>query len=324
MKTVISYLDYFIPPDGMPIDDFIDTLDDDYIDNWCQSSFGTKIKRTDVSQILKFTTKIESINTGLGDCESEAQLFKNLLIPYFQEHNTGKEVDYIIYNGGDRGALEKNIPYYIHHEYDLKDAQVFQLEQNCASTLLAIHLAKCMIETGAAKRVLSLSGNIMETFEKRLISLFVVSDGIGVVEISSEQAARADEGWEVIDFYGATDGSLPDIQSITRGGDRIVDVGVDLIKRTLERNDLGVDDISLIIPQNTNFSGWNLYCDKLGMSMEKVFIKNFGGIGHMGDVDTVRNLKDAALSENINSGEYALAYAIGTGASWDTMLLRKR
>lgn len=322
MSTVISYLDYVIPAKGMPIQEFIDTLDDDYISNWCKSFLGSEIRRKDVAHILTLTTKIDSIHIGLGDNENESMLFKNLLIPYF-EQNGEKQIDYLVYKGGDLESLEKNIPYFIHKEFNLKDTQVFQIEQSCASTLLTIHLAKSLIENGSAKRVLLLSGNIIVKFKKRLMSLFSVSDGAGVAEISSSEISTGNEDWEVVDFLGATDGTLSTIEDISRGGEKIVDIGVDLIKKILERNQLGVNDLSLIIPQNTNFSGWNLYCEKLGMPVEKVFRKNFGGIGHVGDVDTVRNLKDATLANEFKKGEYVLLYAVGTGASWDALLLKK-
>lgn len=43
MPTVISYLDYFISQNEMPIEKFIDTLDNDYILNWATSNLGTEI-----------------------------------------------------------------------------------------------------------------------------------------------------------------------------------------------------------------------------------------------------------------------------------------
>ena len=322
MSVVINYLDYFISPNELPIEEFIATLDDDYILNWSRTFLGTEIKRKDLSQILKFTTRIKSIAIGIGDSENEAVLFKNMLIPYF-EQNSAKDIDYIIYNGGDTVSLEKNIPYFIQKEFNLKSTQVFQIKQSCSSTLIAINLAKALIENGSAKRILSLSGNIIAVFKKRLMSLFSVSDGAAVVEISSGEISSGNERWEVVDFLGLTDGTLPTIEDMCRDGEKIVNTGVELIKRVLTRNRLQANNLSLIIPQNTNFSGWYLYCEKLGLTVDKVYMDNFGGCGHIGDVDTIRNLKDASLTHKFKEGEYVLSYAIGTGTSWNALLLRK-
>lgn len=317
MPAVINYSDYFVPSNGIPIEEFIDQLDEDYILRWCRAFLGPEVKKKDVSQILKFTTGIESIVTGMGDCESELLLFKKILTPYFQQDNH-KQVDFIIYNGGDTISIEKNIPYFIQKEFNLENTQVFHVEQNCSSTLLAIYLAKSLIRTSSAQRILVLSGNIITEFKKRLMSLFTVSDGAGVIEISS-----GNQGWEIVDFLGTADGTLPTIEDICRNGEKIVNIGVELIMKILKRNQLEPSDISLIIPQNTNLSGWNLYCEKLGIPIDKVYKKNFGGIGHLGDVDMIRNLTDVSRTNEFEKNEYILAYAIGTGTSWNALLLKK-
>lgn len=189
-------------------------------------------------------------------------------------------------------CLEQNIPYYIHEKYNLKNTQVFQLEQNCSSTLMAINLAKALIESNSAKRVLSLSGNIITVLKLRLIGLFSVSDGVAAVEISSEEISSGNESWEVVDFLGQTDGSLLTIEDVCKFGLKLVDKGVELIIKILEKNKLDINRLSLIIPQNTNWSSWHLYCKKLGISIDKVYLENCGGYGHIGDVDSIRNLKD--------------------------------
>ena len=155
-------------------------------------------------------------------------------------------------------CLEQNIPYYIHEKYNLKNTQVFQLEQNCSSTLMAINLAKALIESNSAKRVLSLSGNIITVLKLRLIGLFSVSDGVAAVEISSEEISSGNESWEVVDFLGQTDGSLLTIEDVCKFGLKLVDKGVELIIKILEKNKLDINRLSLIIPQNTNWSSWHL------------------------------------------------------------------
>lgn len=324
MSVVISYLDYQITPSVMPIEKFVDSLSDEYIVNWSVTYMGKEIrKREFVSQILKNMNKIQMIAIGTGDSESESAMFSKFLIPYF-ETKGGTDVDYIIYNRGELVSSERNIPYFIHKEFNLTRTQIFQIEQSCTSTLLSINLAKALIAGGSAKRILSLSGNILGPLEeKRLMGLFCVSDGIAAVEISSSDVAMGTAQWEVIDFLGFTDGSISTVADMFKNGEHIVNKGIELIRNIMLRNNLDVNDLTFIVPQNTNFSGWNYYCENLGMGVEKVFTDNFGSCGHIGDVDTIRNLQDITRSEKVRKGGYVLSYGIGTGASWNALLLRK-
>jgi 3-oxoacyl-[acyl-carrier-protein] synthase III len=77
----------------------------------------------------------------------------------------------------------------------------------------------------------------------------------------------------------------------------------------------------MIIPQNINKSGWNYYCQVLNYPIENVFLDNCND-GHMGDVDIIRNITDVNKYKKLESGKYALVYGLGTGLSWNALLIR--
>jgi 3-oxoacyl-[acyl-carrier-protein] synthase-3 len=315
MPTVIGYSDYYIAENTLSIDEFVVKLSDEFVSEWGNTFVKAEIERDDLVSILKNTG---TQRVGVEDCRQEPQRFCELFDRYLSVSNVQpEEIDCIIYTRGNPIVAEINIPYYLQKQFQLPRVQIFSIEQECSASLLAIHLAQLLINSGSARRVLILSRNVFESYEKRLMGLFLVSDGFGLMEL-----INGETGLTPVDFISTSSGNITKVQDFTLKASEVVEIGAGLIRALLKKNGLTIKDIGLIIPQNTNSSGWNIYSKQLDIAREQIFFDNFGGIGHLGDLDIIRNITDIRRKKLLSPGDLALAYALGTGTSWNASLLR--
>jgi 3-oxoacyl-[acyl-carrier-protein] synthase III len=321
-RAVISYSDCMVPEKYLSIPEYVEMLEESYL-------ASIDMSRDDLANILKNSIGIQRIY--VEDRKREAEMFCTMLERYFAKTRIKPgEVDYIIYTRGDSVAHgnpwsmidEKclNIPYFLQQEFKMEKAQIFNVEQVCAGTLIGAKLALSLVKDGSAREILLLSGNFFRHPENRLMGgLGLVSDAAGLAAISA-----AGTGLALLDYEGCTDGSITMVKDFRRGTipARVVQVGTGLIKKLVKKNDLTLAEISLLIPQNISKSGWNFYCQLLEFPKEKVFLDNFDDGGHMGDVDILRNLTEVKKRGLLSPGNFALIYGIGTGTSWNALLVK--
>jgi 3-oxoacyl-[acyl-carrier-protein] synthase-3 len=322
MRTVLGYADYYLPGNYLSIDEYVELLDDSFL-------LEIGMNRNDLAGILKNSIGLHSIY--VEERKNEVNIFGEILERYFLKTRTNPgEIDFIIYTRGDSVAEGNpwsmiderctNIPYFLQKEFKMGNAQVFNVEQVCSGTLVAARIAFSFIETGSARKILVLSSNFFQDPRNRLMGgLGLVSDSIAIMEIST-----ADTGLEILDFAGVTDGNITMVKDF-RTGDIpavMVNVGADLIKSLLKKNNLTLNDIAMIIPQNISKSGWTFYCQVLEFPKERVFLDNFDDGGHMGDVDIIRNITEIRKRKLLKPRDFAVIYGIGTGTSWNALLVR--
>lgn len=322
VKRVIGYTDCYIPGNTLSVEEYVKMLSDSFLRD-------IAVDRNDLTGILKNSIGIKHIY--IDDRDNEAEIFGRMLEKYFAEgHASPGEIDFIIYTRGDSLAKGDpwsmtedaciNVPYEVQKKFKMNRAQVFNVEQVCAGTLVGARIAYSFIGDGSARKVVLLSGNFFKKPESRLMGgLGLVSDGLGIMEISS-----GDRGLELVDFAAATDASMTMVKDFKKGTNpaTIVNYGSTLIKSLVKRNNLTLKDISLIIPQNISNSGWNFYCQVLEYPKERIFLDTFNDGGHMGDVDIIRNITEAGKRKLLAPQDYAILYGIGTGTSWNALLLR--
>lgn len=324
MRTpaVIGYTNYYTPGTTLSVDDYVKMLGDSFLQS-------IEMKRDDLVGVLKNAVGLERIY--IEDRKNETDIYGAMLERYFAKGNTTPgQVDVIIYTRGNSVARGNpwsmtddyclNVPYYLQDEFKMHRAQVFNVEQVCSGTLVGTKIALSMIGDGSAQNILLLSGNFFQEPENRLMGgLGLVSDGLAMMEISA-----GDSGLALIDFAGTTNGSITMVKDFRRGTipAAIVQVGSDLIKSLLKKNNLTLKDIAMIIPQNISKSGWNFYCQLLEYPREKVFLDNFDNGGHMGDVDIIRNITEVRKRKLLSPPDYSIVYGIGTGTSWNALLVQ--
>jgi 3-oxoacyl-[acyl-carrier-protein] synthase III len=322
MRTVFGYSDSYMPGNYLSTNEYVELLDDSFL-----RQIG--MNRNDLAGVLKNSIGIHRIY--VEERKNEVNIYGEMLERYFLKTQTAPgEIDFIIYTRGNSVAEGNpwsmvdeqciNIPYFLQKEFKMGNAQVFNVEQVCSGTIVAARIAFSFIGVGSARKILVLSSNFFQDPHNRLMGgLGLVSDGMAVMEIST-----GDSGLEVMDFAGATDGNITMVKDF-RTGDIpavMVNVGADLIKSLVKKNHLTLKDIALIIPQNISKSGWNFYCQVLEFPKERIFLDNFDDGAHMGDVDIIRNITEIRKRKLLKSRDFAVIYGIGTGTSWNALLVR--
>jgi 3-oxoacyl-[acyl-carrier-protein] synthase III len=318
----ITYSSYALPGPCKSIDDFVLSLDR-------EGALGDKSAK-EVTYTLKEGLGISTV--FITDRENEITLFNDLLERYFLLKNINpSEIAYLIYARGD--SISKgdpwslvdetctNVPYQLIETFHMNNAQVFNVEQECTSTFVALKIADSLIKSESVHTILILSRNFFVENTKRLMGgSIVVSDGVGILEVSEQGP-----GFDIVDFMSYTSGKINMVRGLTsaRNMEEVFSNGVQLIHDLLARNSITMDDIAWIVPQNLSKASWNLYSRMLQFPKEKVFLHNISAGGHMGDVDIIRNISDIRAKALTRPGDLILVYGIGTGTSWNTVLLKK-
>lgn len=321
MKTTIGYCDHYVSKDITTVKDFVEDIDPTLV--------NSDMTREDIVELLKYSMGVEYLYEA--DRKMEVDYFTDLLNKYFTlPENSPEDIDLIIYSRGNSVSIGDpwdytdgeciNVPYFIQDKFAIKNAQVFNLEQECSGTLAAINIADAFITSGKMKKVLVLSANFFENPLKRLMGgMILVSDGVGIMEI-----VKRDKGLTVLDFISRTNGKYSKVVELSKPENfgQVVETGVNMIKTLLNNNGLSMDQISLIITQNISKNSWNYYCQMLECSKDIVFLENFSDGGHMGDVDIIRNLNTIIDKDRLQPGEYAVIYGLGTGTTWSAALIK--
>jgi 3-oxoacyl-[acyl-carrier-protein] synthase III len=317
----ITYTDVSIPEKSFAVDDFVEQLNLKYFEN--------NTNRSDVLNVLKNGMGVNCIY--VGDRATEPDIFSELLEKYFENTPAFPEdIGYIIYTRGNSVAVGDpwsltdhsciNVPYYLQHKFNLINAQIFNVEQECSSSLIALKIAKSLMAEDKEKRTLLLSRNYFENPDKRIMGgSIVVSDGVGILEVSD-----SNKGLEILDFISISSGKITMVKDLANSKNvmEVFTTGSDLIHALLKKNNLKIDDVACIIPQNISRFSWNFYCKILPFSKDRVFLDNVTEGGHMGDVDIIRNIAGVIQKGILKKGDYVIVYGLGTGTSWNALLLR--
>lgn len=320
MSPKITYLSYKPPEHSMSVAEFTESLDKDFLKSVSKSYGVEDLKRNELFEILSFVSNIESIY--VDSINNEYLLIEALVREYLEAKSISpQDVSYIIYTKGSLvGKTKINIPYYIQTKFGFLNATVFSLEQECCSSLLAVNILDMLLKARGGGRGIILTSNYFPSLESRLMGLFVVSDATGLIEMSDD-----DHGLEVVAFKSVTNGNITSVSDFTDKAEEVVRTGSGAIKDLIISSGLNLKDIHTIIPQNTNLSGWNAYFEKLDITPDKLFKGNFGGVGHWGDVDFARNLSDMyKTTPDLPAGSVLLAYALGTGTSFNVLILKQK
>lgn len=95
----------------------------------------------------------------------------------------------------------------------------------------------------------------------------------------------------------------------------------EVIKEALERNSLTVDDISLLIPHQSNQRITQAVAKRLGLGMEKIY-SNIDRYGNTTVASIPIALDEALEEERIKDGDIVIFAAFGAGFTWASTAIR--
>lgn len=318
MKPMITYSNYMLAKKEMNVNEFAELLDDGAMKNIAGLFGSDSISK---NQLVRLLTGVSDISNVVYDnISEEPSLFSDLVQKYIDDCKIDRQdIGYIIYTRATQIPRSRtNIPYFIQNKFGFDKAEVFSIDQKCSSSLVAVNIASLILHKHKKGKILILSSNFFPTPESRVMGLYTGSDAVGIIEIT-----YSNQGFEFIDYKSVTDGTIVHHIDLAKKAELVVRVGSAVMKQTLKDNNLTFDDIRTIIAHNTNLSGWNSYFNILNINSEKLYKKNFGGVGHLGDVDFVRNLTDIYWDAEFENS-FIMAYALGRGTSFNVLLLHLR
>ena len=254
---------------------------------------------------------------------SNFEMVDLLIAKYIEKGNDISDVDYIICNGADRVFWESgSIPHEIASKYNIKNVSIIPVNQQCSTMSSSMELADALISSGRAKKILMFTFSRSYDVKNRIENVTLLGDGaammilekkgnIKIVDACSRSFKRKTN---ILDMS-----KLTDLQKINASF-----YMKETIKELLERNNIDFDEIKYIIPQNLNKMLSKLDAKNLGINYKNFFVNNISRCGHIGDVDTVMNLKDFYESNLVKQGEKYLIVtsgAIGTSLTYVAVLL---
>lgn len=283
--------DYFIPPETLSVRTEI------------ESSDMTDEQKKGKIEYYK-TCSIDNISVwGDTDPIRQMELVSDRILA-----DTGVSPDKIryIFAANPRKTIfgNVNIPFYIKEKFGLVNAEILFLNEVCASSIMSVGLAdKLLRDTDEYALLLSL--HAMDRHE-RFRNFTVAGDGLAAALLGN-----SNEQFRIVDFhamsYGKSSYNTYISGSEPETGLRIAKIAVNFIKEIYIRNGLQLSDVNRIVAQNTNLMQLNIFTRLLKVPDDYIMIENIAQSGHIGDVDTIRNIKDISGMEN---GLY-LIYASG-------------
>ncbi len=225
-----------------------------------------------------------------------------------------------------------------------KKAVAFDVSAACAGSLFALSVADKFIRSGAARKVLVIGGETLSTItnwqDRNTCVLFGDAAGAFVVE-----AGPAD-GPGLVDVRIYSDGTTWQHIYIPSGGskrpsttediserrDRLVMNGrevykfavralVEASKVILEKNDLTIKDVNLVVAHQANLRIIEAIGERLEVPLTQ-FVINIDRYGNTSSASALVTFDEARRAGRMKSGDLVLMLAIGAGMCWSSALYR--
>jgi 3-oxoacyl-[acyl-carrier-protein] synthase-3 len=217
-----------------------------------------------------------------------------------------------------------------------KNAFAFDIQAVCSGFVYALNIANNFIKTGQVKNALVIGADtlskIVDWNDRNSCVLF--GDGAGAVILS----ATNDQNSGILSNQLHSDGNLVDILKTSGGigvskdsgyiemsGKEVFKHAVEKMSqcviKSLEKINLTVDDIDLLVPHQANARILSAVGKKLGLAQEKVImtVKNHANTS----AASIPLALDFALDNNrIAKGDIVVMEALGGGLTWGSIVAR--
>lgn len=301
----IRYIDYHLPNKFIQAKDVISKVEDLVLPEFYNSFDDYFSDFFQQSGLEKIT---------IENYEYCIELFSELLGKFFTDTQIDPaKVSYIFYTNPKCMNLNGvNIPYLLQQKFQMKNAYVTVIDQGCTGTIWSMGLSKSLLESDGEQYSIILSASFLHEAKNRYLFPTIGGDALGLMVLSNHLL-----NYNIIDCISISDG-IYSYNKYNKKTDNainklaIVKKGSVAVERLLHKNNLRQDDIFLMIPQSINkLSYTTIYPTMLKIRPEKVFVENIANGGHLGDVDTIRNLKDCIESYTVPPYAYILLYGQG-------------
>ena len=234
---------------------------------------------------------------------------------------------------------------YVQKGIGAKNASAMDISAACAGFLYGLDLANGLIISGQYDTILVVGGevfnNIVDWSDRNTCVLFGDGAGAAVVQATEEPKGilssyiGSDGDYADIDLLGIPAGGsrMPvtsdaidqNLNKIQMNGREVFKLGVRLMpeaaERALEKANVSVDDIDLLIPHQANLRIIEAVGQRLGVQREKVYV-NVDKYGNTSAATVIIALDEAIQEGRAKPGDLVLLVTFGAGLTWGSTLLR--
>jgi len=208
---------------------------------------------------------------------------------------------------------------HLQSDFNMSKAFVLGINQTaCTSLLGSIRMAKALLTAEPdLNQVLCLTA---DRFPENAIyeqGYNLISDGAACCTISRQKGE-----FKVIDCHHISNGAMAQASDDETAG-FYFNYTFRSITEILQRNNMSLDQISWIVPQNTNVKAWQILTSVLKFDFNRVLMPTRTEIGHCISGDNIINLKVANEQGIIQEGDRVLMPMAGFGLNWSCIILEK-
>lgn len=223
------------------------------------------------------------------------------------------------------------------------NAAAFDINAACTGFVYGVVAGASFVKSGMYDRVLVIGGEnlskIIDWKDRNTCVLF--GDGAGACVLE-----RCDEGYGILSFELGSDGegrevliqpgggsktpasqrSVEDnLHTLKMDGREVFKFAVRTMERTskivIERANLQVKDIDLLIPHQANIRIIDAARKKLDLPMDRIYV-NLDRYGNMSSASIPVALDEAMRDKKIKKGDNILLVGFGAGLTWGSLILK--
>jgi 3-oxoacyl-[acyl-carrier-protein] synthase III len=311
----ISYIDYYIPKEELPIPRFLETIK--------PASIPPSFKdRQEYTAFIEGVLGLESLR--VENNQDEASMIGGLIEKMF---DTGKvkpeEIDIIMATQEPTHVTQPNLAKFLQYKYKMGNSYVINVTGNhCANIEVAIHLASSILMSrDDIRNILVISSNKTEVIENRIFGTYaVVGDAAGIMLLNNHNPMAAPLTPRLLDNVIISAGKLYDADVNSDNAIAHCISYVKCISDLINKRSLEDSQIERILIQNANALMVTQCIAAAGLDQKKIYSKNLGRYGHMDYVDFMINLKDMLAEGIANPERYMLSFGIGSAGSYVSCL----
>ncbi|MCM8815360.1 MAG: ketoacyl-ACP synthase III [Candidatus Omnitrophica bacterium] len=231
----------------------------------------------------------------------------------------------------------------IQNNLGIENVPCFDISAACSGFIYGLEIARNFVDNGRYNKVLVVAAECMSrvTDYKDRSTCVLLGDGSAAAIVE-----RSDSNFGILDTYIAACGKFGNLLYVPAGGSRmpathetvenrlhymkmegsslfriaVVAMG-EAVKKVLEKNKIGIEHLSMIIPHQANIRIIQAVARMLNFPMEKMFL-NIEKYGNMSAASVGVALDEAVKSKKVKKGDLVCMVSFGAGLTWAANIMR--
>ncbi|HEX6709681.1 MAG TPA: beta-ketoacyl-ACP synthase III [Rubrobacter sp.] len=294
------------------------------------------VTNADLESVLDTTDEWISTRTGIkerhfvGEGENAATLAVEASKRALEHAGVeGESVDLVICGTSTAPESMPSVACLVGEEIGCPGAGAMDLAAACAGFSYAASVASCMINSGAASRILLIGADAMSTIvdQNDRSTAVLFGDGAGAVVLD---AGDGESGF-VDHILGADGRGAPlgraghpgDDEKLFQNGREVFKFAVrilpDMVEKLISRNGLSPDEVQYVIPHQANARIIRSAIKKMEVPEDRVVI-NLDRFGNTSAASIPLSYPD--IYDDMEEGRYIITVGFGFGLTWAANLYR--